>query len=56
QCKIEPCKSSGFPSPGVRAAYSVLDKTKFKTTFDIQIPYWKDSLKTCIKNLKEHEA
>ncbi|MDE6352631.1 MAG: dTDP-4-dehydrorhamnose reductase [Muribaculaceae bacterium] len=53
QCNIEPCKSSEFPSPVVRPAYSVLDKTKFKTTFHIQIPYWKDSLKTCIKNLKE---
>lgn len=51
QCKIEPCKSSEFPSPVVRPAYSVLDKTKFKNTFHIQIPYWKDSLKTCIKNL-----
>ncbi len=56
QCNIEPCKSSEFPSSVVRPAYSVLDKTKFKNTFGIKIPYWKDSLKTCIKNLKEHEA
>lgn len=50
-CKIEPCRSSEYPSPVVRPSYSVLDKTKFKDTFHIAIPYWKDSLKICIKNL-----
>ena len=34
-------------------SFSVLDKTKFKKTFGIKIPYWTDSLKKCIKNLKE---
>lgn len=51
ECKIEPCSSSEFPSAVVRPSYSVLDKTKFKNTFHIAIPYWKDSLKKCIKNL-----
>ncbi|MDE6264139.1 MAG: dTDP-4-dehydrorhamnose reductase [Paramuribaculum sp.] len=51
ECKIEPCRSSEFPSAVVRPSYSVLDKTKFKNTFHIAIPYWKDSLKKCIKNL-----
>ncbi len=55
-CRIEPCRSDEFPSKVVRPAYSVLDKTKFKTTFGIDIPFWLDSLKTCIKNLKENEA
>ncbi len=55
-CRIEPCRSDEFPSKVVRPAYSVLDKTKFKTTFGINIPFWLDSLKTCIKNLKENEA
>ena len=52
-CRIEPCHSDEFPSKVVRPAYSVLDKTKFKTTFGIEIPYWEDSLNKCINNLKK---
>lgn len=55
-CEVQPCHSEEFPSSVVRPAYSVLDKTKFKTTFGLRVPYWTDSLKTCIKNLKAHEA
>lgn len=51
-CEILPCHSDEFPSPVKRPAYSVLDKTKIKETFGINVPYWTDSLKTCIKNLK----
>lgn len=50
-CDIKPCHSNEFPSPVVRPAYSVLDKTRFKTTFGLAIPYWTDSLKNCIKTL-----
>lgn len=55
-CDIQPCHSDEFPSPVVRPSYSVLDKTKYKQTFGRRIPYWTESLKTCIKNLKENEA
>ena len=51
-CDIQPCHSDEFPSPVKRPAYSVLDKSKIKDTFRIEVPYWTDSLKTCIKNLK----
>lgn len=51
-CDIQPCHSDEFPSKVTRPAYSVLDKTKFKTTFGIKVPYWTDSLKKCISNLK----
>ena len=51
-CDIQPCHSNEFPSPVKRPAYSVLDKTKFKETFGLKIPYWVDSLKECIRNLK----
>lgn len=51
-CDIQPCHSFEFPSPVKRPAYSVLDKTKVKDTFDISVPYWTVSLKECIKNLK----
>ena len=50
-CKVMPCHSNEFPSKVIRPAYSVLDKTKIKQTFGIEIPYWTDSLEVCIKNL-----
>lgn len=50
-CDIQPCHSDEFPSPVTRPSYSVLDKTKFKTTFDTTIPYWTESLKHCLSNL-----
>lgn len=51
-CKILPCHSSEYPSKVTRPNYSVLDKTKFKNTFNMQIPYWTDSLKKCMKNME----
>jgi dTDP-4-dehydrorhamnose reductase len=51
-CDIQPCHSNEFPSPVTRPSYSVLDKTKIKDTFGIKIPYWTDSLKVCINNIK----
>lgn len=51
-CDILPCHSDEFPSPVTRPAYSVLDKTKIKQTFGIKVPYWTDSLKTCMNNMK----
>lgn len=50
-CDIEPCHSNEFPSPVKRPAYSVLDKTKIKETFDIKIPYWTSSLRKAISNM-----
>ena len=50
-CDIRPCHSDEFPSPVKRPAYSVLDKTKAKETFRIQIPYWLEGLKNCIRNM-----
>ncbi|AGB29415.1 dTDP-4-dehydrorhamnose reductase [Prevotella dentalis DSM 3688] len=52
-CDIQPCHSDEFPSPVVRPAYSVLDKTKFKSAFGISIPYWEDSLRKCEARLLE---
>lgn len=51
-CRINPCHSSEFPSPVKRPPYSVLDKTKIKTTFDIDIPHWRESMEYCIKRIK----
>lgn len=54
-CDIEPCHSYEFPSKVVRPSYSVLDKTKIKSVFGITIPYWTDSLKICISNIKTRQ-
>ena len=51
-CDIQPCHSDEFPSPVTRPAYSVLDKTKIKETFGVKVPYWTDSLKRCMANMK----
>ena len=50
-CDIRPCHSDEFPSPVKRPSYSVLDKTKIKKAFGIEVPYWTDSLKKCLNNL-----
>ena len=54
-CDIMPCHSSEFPSPVKRPAYSVLDKTKIKTVFGVDVPYWTDSLKKCISNIQSED-
>lgn len=48
-CDIQPCHSDEFPSPVKRPAFSVLDKTKVKVTFDVKIPYWIKSLNECLE-------
>lgn len=50
-CDILPCHSDEFPSKVERPHFSVLDKTKVKETFGVKVPYWKDSLRKCIKEL-----
>ena len=54
-CRIMPCHSDEFPSPVKRPPYSVLDKTKFKQTFNQTIPYWSDSLAVCLKGVREQK-
>ena len=54
-CRINPCHSSEFPSPVTRPPYSVLDKTKIKATFDIDIPHWRESMEYCIKRIKSSQ-
>jgi len=54
-CKIKPIRTSEYPLPAKRPEYSVLDKSKIKRTFGIEIPYWKDSLSTALANLKKNK-
>lgn len=52
-CNIRPCHSAEFPSKVVRPAYSVLDKSKLKRDFEIEIPHWRDSMLYCLEKLGE---
>ena len=50
-CDVQPCHSDEFPAKAHRPAYSVLDKTKFKSTFGVTVPYWLDSLQDTLVEL-----
>ena len=50
--KVLPIRTSEYPTRATRPAYSVMDKSKIKQAFDIEIPYWRDSLAICIERLK----
>lgn len=52
-CDVRPCRTSDYPTKTRRPHYSVLDKTKVKETFGIEIPHWKDSLMFCIRQIEE---
>lgn len=47
-CKVHPVHSKDYQTKAERLHYSVLDKTKIKETYNIEIPYWRDSLKKCL--------
>lgn len=51
-CKLSPITTEQYPTPAARPHYSVLNKSKIKTTFNIEIPYWIDSLKDCMEKMK----
>ena len=51
-CKVRPIHTSEYPTPANRPHFSVLDKTKIKETYDMEIPYWEESLQKCIERLK----
>ena len=52
-CDVIPVLSEEFPTPTKRPNYSVLNKSKIKNTFGLQIPYWRDSLKVCIEKMEK---
>ncbi|KEI35414.1 dTDP-4-dehydrorhamnose reductase [Francisella sp. W12-1067] len=52
-CQVNPIETKAYPTLAKRPHYSLLNKSKIKEDFDIVIPYWKDSLKDCIKRLQE---
>ena len=52
-CKVRPLHTSEYPTPANRPHYSVLDKTRIKTVYGIEIPYWEESLEECVGKLKD---
>lgn len=54
-CAVKPIESRDYPTAAKRPPYSVLNKNKIKSTFGIEIPYWRDSLKRCLKDMDEFE-
>ena len=50
-CRVRPLHTEEYPTPANRPHYSVLDKTKIKQTYSIEIPYWEESLVECVKLL-----
>jgi len=51
-CQVNPIESKEYPTPAARPHYSVLNKSKIKSDYGVEIPYWRDSLKECIQTLK----
>lgn len=52
-CRVNPIDTASYPTPASRPAYSVLNKSKIKATFGVNIPYWRDSLKICLLKLQD---
>jgi dTDP-4-dehydrorhamnose reductase len=52
-CHVKPIETKDYPTPAKRPHFSVLNKSKIKNDFDIDIPYWRDSLAKCILKLKK---
>ena len=50
-CKVNPITTEQYPVKATRPKYSVLDKSKIKSTFNLTIPKWEESLNNCIKEL-----
>ena len=55
ECYINPIETKDYPTPAKRPHYSLLNKSKIKKEFNIDIPYWKDSLNECLKTLGERK-
>lgn len=53
RCVVSPIESREYPTPAKRPHYSLLNKSKIKQAYGINIPYWKDSLKHCFKKIQE---
>jgi len=55
KCTINPILTINYPLPAMRPPFSVMDKTKFRKQFGIEIPYWRESLRKCVKIITNNE-
>lgn len=51
-CSVSPCVTAEYPTKATRPHFSVLDKSKYKSTFHTTVPYWEDSLRDCINRIE----
>ncbi|MGE4586641.1 MAG: dTDP-4-dehydrorhamnose reductase [Mangrovibacterium sp.] len=51
-CRVHPVTTDEYPTPARRPAFSVLNKSKIKRVFKLEIPYWRDSLRICVEDIK----
>ncbi|MGB1703011.1 MAG: dTDP-4-dehydrorhamnose reductase, partial [Cycloclasticus sp.] len=56
KCLVKPIETKEYPTPAKRPNYSLLNKSKIKQTYGINIPYWKDSLKQCLNKIQDSKA
>ena len=54
-CKINPIETFQYPTPAIRPHFSLLNKSKIKSAFNIEIPYWKDGLDECLRKMGERK-
>jgi len=52
EIRVDPIRSEAYPTPAKRPHYSVLDKSKIKEAYDLEIPYWRDSLRDCLETIR----
>ena len=55
-CRIEPCRTADYPTRAQRPAYSLLDKSKVRRTFGLEIPHWRESMLYCLMRLKKNNG
>ncbi len=55
-CRVVPILSAQYPTPARRPPFSLMDKSKFKETFGLEIPYWRDALSDCLRNIRKNES
>jgi dTDP-4-dehydrorhamnose reductase len=51
KCAVKPIETKDYPAPAPRPYYSVLNKTRIKTEYGVEIPHWKDSLRSCLAEI-----
>lgn len=55
-CRIDPCRTAEFPTKARRPAYSVLDKSRIKRTFGVEVPHWRESMRYCLQRILAAET